>query len=125
MVVRNPRLRAVCMVDVVVAGEAHDEKVGRGVAAQLLPGDRGAREGERQVVAERSRQQRAVEERAGLVLSLAYRLGQLSTLGVPLLPVGKRSRIGALLEDRLPFGLEIRIPPPLPSHLPAPFRIPL
>src|SRR5258708_14501462 len=123
MVVRNPRLRAVCMVDVVVAGEAHDEKVGRGVAAQLLPGDRGAREGERQVVAERSRQQRAVEERAGLVLSLAYRLGQLSTLGVPLLPVGKRSRIGAVLAERLPFVRDIPSLRPLHFDLVAPFLI--
>jgi hypothetical protein len=67
VVVRQARLGAVGVVDVVVAREAHHEDVRRCVAPQLLPGDRRARKGEREVVAEGRGQDRLVEGRPGLV----------------------------------------------------------
>ncbi len=107
VVVRDARLRTVCVVHVVVAGEAHRENVGRGVAPEAFPGDRGARERQRELVAEGAREDLLVEKRAGRLLALTELARQLSARREPRASVGNRARVRRLREERFPLLVEI------------------
>ena len=97
VVVRQARLGAPRVVDVVVAGEADAQDVGDVVLAELLAGDRRAREGERQLVDERAAQQAVVEGRPGLLVGAAHRHRQLARPGAePGLAVRQRRGVGRL-----------------------------
>ena len=106
VVVRQPGLGAIGMIDVVVARQADRENVGNLVLPQRFAGDRGAREIEGQGVSEGARQQRAVERRTWFILSFAEDLRKLAAFVVPGAIVRHGARIGRFREQRRPARLE-------------------
>ena len=102
---RQPRLGAEGVVDVVVAGQAHRQEVGLVVGAEPLALDGGAGEGQRQFVAERGGQDVAVEARTGAVHAGAQDGRQpvaVAAVGLPGLAVRHAARVGGLGQHRCP-----------------------
>src|ERR1700692_4535685 len=97
------------MIDVVVAGQAYEEDVRRIVPTQALACYRGAREHQREVIAERRSEKLPIEQRSRSRIARSQLLGELASWGIPLLLIGQRAGVGGTVQERTPFLLEISI----------------